>query len=123
MCGPGCGGVSGHAEYAHCAGANFHDEHNIESARRDAVKGRKIGRQQPGCLTTQKGVPPSVCTASRPIPAGKWPSITAARIRQSESVGAYVHQILLRSSALRISEGAQPDACVSVRSFRGTRAD
>ena len=50
----------------------------------------------------------------------KVPSITAARIRQPESVGTYVHQILLRSPALRISEGAQPDACVSVRSFRGT---
>ena len=41
--GPGRGRVSGHPENVHCAGADFHDEQNLESVQRDGVEGEKIG--------------------------------------------------------------------------------
>jgi hypothetical protein len=43
--GPGRGRVSGHPENVHRAGADFHDEQNLESVQRDGVEGEKIGGQ------------------------------------------------------------------------------
>jgi hypothetical protein len=41
--GPGRGRVSGHPENVHCAGADFHDEQNVESVQRDGVEGEEVG--------------------------------------------------------------------------------
>jgi hypothetical protein len=41
--GPGRGRVSGHPENVHCAGADFHDEQNLESVQRDGVEGEEVG--------------------------------------------------------------------------------
>jgi hypothetical protein len=41
--GPGRGRVGGHPENVHRAGADVHDEQNVESAQREGVEGEEVG--------------------------------------------------------------------------------
>jgi hypothetical protein len=59
--------VSGYPENAHRAGADFHDEQNVESAQRDRVEGEEVGGQQPSGLSAQEASPAGAYSA------GCWP--------------------------------------------------
>jgi hypothetical protein len=60
---PGRGRMSGHPEQVQPAGADLHDEQNIEPAQRDGVEGEEVGGEQARCLSTQEGLPSGVCSA------------------------------------------------------------
>jgi hypothetical protein len=44
--GPGRGRVSGHPKDVHLAGADLHDEEDVDPAQRDGVDGEEVGGQQ-----------------------------------------------------------------------------
>jgi hypothetical protein len=58
----GRGRMGGDTEQVHCAGAYFHHEQDVESARRDGVQGEEVGGQQPRGLSAWEISPVGVCS-------------------------------------------------------------
>jgi hypothetical protein len=67
---PGCGRMGGHSEQVHPAGAELHDEQDIEAAQCDGLNSEEIGGQQPCGLSTEEGSPSGVCSAWCRVEAG-----------------------------------------------------
>jgi hypothetical protein len=59
---PGVCGVSGHAEEMDPAGADLHDEQDLQAAQGDGVEGEKVSSQQPDGLCAQETAPPGIAT-------------------------------------------------------------
>src|SRR6185312_814373 len=55
-------GVGGHAEETDPAGADLHDEQDVEAAQGDGVEGEEVSGQQPGGLRAQETSPPGIAT-------------------------------------------------------------
>jgi hypothetical protein len=58
--------VGGHPKNVHRAGADLHDEQDVQATQGDGVEGEEIDGQQSGGLSAQKAPPPGV------RPAGCW---------------------------------------------------
>jgi hypothetical protein len=120
--GPGGGGVNGHAEEMHPAGADLHDEQHVQAAQGEGVEGEKKSvasspvvcarrkLRHPVSLRCGAGPSPAAAKIRRMVPVPtRWPSPTSSPwiLRCPQEGLSYAR----RSTRIRMSSviGGRPD--------------